>query len=108
MVVAVCLGTTKFGGVATKSDGGLARPDKVDSIKTRQFSVPIVDRGVIVGYVVVRLLVTVVSDVAKASSVRVEDIVINEAFSALQVLGRDVLAKGKPADLRPVLEPVVS
>ena len=97
-------GAANFGFVGLADRSNKRSPDapKLENIKTRQISVPIFNLGKIEGYIVVRLSAVVTDVVANSNSIKVEDVVTNEAFEAFQQFGANVFADHKAPDFEQV------
>lgn len=84
--VLVCFSTVGgvYGAVSwkAKANGASGKDDqqKLQILKTRMVSVPILSEGQVLGYVVTRLQFTADSDLLKLSSVQPEAFVADEAF----------------------------
>jgi hypothetical protein len=105
LCVAVCLGT--IGGVfgATKwkaraSEGADAAAPKVQILKTRMVSVPVLADGQVLGYVVTRLQFSADSDLLKTISVQPEAFVSDEAFKFIYETTPDDMKSGRKQVLR--------
>jgi flagellar basal body-associated protein FliL len=86
LIVVACISTVGgvYGAVSWKSGTKAARVNdnqpKLQLMKTRMVSVPVLTDGQVLGYVVMRLQFTADSDLVKASSVQPDAFVADEAF----------------------------
>lgn len=104
--IAVCLGT--IGGVfgATKWKAGASEsadahaPPKVQVLKTRMVSVPVLADGQVLGYVVTRLQFTADSDLLKLTSVQPDAFVADEAFKFIYETTPSDMKTGRKQVLR--------
>lgn len=101
LAIAVCLATIGgvYGAVLLKSDPS-KKPEKEDTtklqiMKTRMVSVPILADGEVLGYVVTRLQFTVDGDSLKGRSLQPEPFVADEAFRIIYENGAGDIKNGR-------------
>ena len=83
--------------VATKGSGSHDGNDKIETIKSRPISVPVLSGGHLEGYVIARFAVNVASQQAKALDYKIEDIVADEIFRVVYgTVGGDLRMDRKP------------
>jgi len=96
--ILACLSTVGgvYGAVAWRESAhahhGDEAPQRVQLMKTRMVSVPILSEGQVLGYVVTRLQFTADSDLLKSSTVQPEAFVADEAFR--------IIYETTPADIK--------
>jgi hypothetical protein len=83
--------------VTLKALGSNGGHDKIETIKSRPISVPVLSGGQLEGYVIARFAVNVVSQQAKALDYKIEDIVTDEIFRVVYgTVGGDLRMDRKP------------
>jgi hypothetical protein len=73
--------------------------EKFENIRIRQLSVPILKDGAVTGYVMVQLAANISPARAKALPMKIEDILVDEAFRVIHALTSDETARASKFDL---------
>ena len=117
LAVYVAVATLGFGLLALKA-GMFAPPsnavtttaslhEKIESIGIRQFSVPILRDGMAAGYVMVKLTANIGAGRAKALPMKIEDVIVDEAYRVIHAVTSEDAARSSKFDLDRIMADIV-
>lgn len=95
-----------WGRIIARQDNSMPEK-KIDSLKTRQISIPIIRDGEVAGYVLLKFAATYPAAAAKSNPIGLEALLIDEAHSVVPSFSSAEIVTGEPRQLQAMTNLIV-